>query len=253
MFMALVFSLILHERCYSGIVTDCINAARLYEKEKNYVKSTEFLDAACILGDGYSCLKLSHIYIKKLWENVKDIDDITRHKIASAYSIRAHDILGEEKIYRIFCEDFKLSGGCLSIGMIYNNKGDKQKSQEFLKTAYEIASKGCNTENGDDCLILGFMYHNGVFLEKDEKKAIEIFQKSCNLKNAGGCFYLQSLYEVGKSVPKDEGKSLEYLKKACEYFEPNACYLLWKKKNNKKYLSMACELGHKPSCLELNK
>ncbi len=252
--MITVFILMLafDENCYNGVITDCLNAAKLYEKEKNYAKSIEFLDAACILGDGYSCLKLSHIYLKNLWENVRTIDDKTRHKVSYAYSLRAYEILGIEKVYYAFCKDFELSSGCLYLSNIYGEQGKTEERNKLLQKAHEIASKGCTAGKGEDCFTLGIMYYYGVLLNKDEKKAIEILQKSCDLKIAGACFYLKDIYESGNIIPKDEKKSFEYLKKACEYFEPNACYELWKKKKNKEYLLTACDLGHKQSCSELN-
>ncbi|MCX7734439.1 MAG: sel1 repeat family protein [bacterium] len=247
-----VFSLLLiSQNCYSGSITDCLKNAKKYEQEKDYNKAIEYYDAGCILEDGYSCAKLSIIYIEGLWGTTKKIEMKERLKIGSEYSKRAYMIFKDnnERIYQITCEEFNLSGGCLNLAAIYESTGRKDKSEQSLKKAYEIATRKCKGEKSpNDCYILGFMYYNGRFTNEDKNKGIELFERACSMKNGTACFYL---YEIYENDPKYNKSPKEYLRKSCEYFDAYGCWKNWEKTGDKKYLYISCELGYSPACSKL--
>lgn len=248
-FLLLLF--VISQNCYSGSVTDCLKMAKKHEQERDYKRALEYYDAACILDDGYSCAKLSAIYMEGLWNTSKELDTKMRLKIGMEYSKRAYELFGEDnrKIYQIFCEEMEMSGGCLNLSEIYRSEGIEDKSAVLLKKAYDIASKKCKEDKASDCHTLAFIYYNGKYIKEGKKRGIELFEKACALKNGASCFYL---YEIYKNDPKYKNKSpLNYLIKSCEYFDIQGCLELWERTKDKKYLSISCDLGHTPSCLKL--
>lgn len=258
MVLVLTLVVILQDSCYAGIVTDCVNAAIRYERERNYSKSIEFLDAACILEDWRSCLKLSLIYERGMWDVAKKMNDFDRTKVYIAYGRRAFELAKNrvDEMLEMMCEEFGLSGGCLQLGLLYAEKRMKEeRSRSLIARAYEMSAKGCMERNdGRDCLTLANILNQGIGgVPKDVKKALELYRKACDLKVPGACLTLHYFYEAGENVPKDERKSMEYLKRGCAYFDPGSCYQLWEKTKDRKYLLIACELNPTKLCSELRR
>lgn len=87
-----------------------------------------------------------------------------------------------------------------------------------IKTAINIARKNCNKLDDDSCNLLGKMYIEGRYLDKNDNKAFKLFSKGCTNKNGLSCLYLGNMYNEGLFVNINDKKRDEYYNKASNIF-----------------------------------
>jgi len=236
----------MEDRCFSGTITACVKVAEYYEKNRNYEKAIEFLDAACIGGDASSCIKLYVVYAKGRWGKKRDFNT------AMGYSTRAGELLGKngaETFYKQSC-DFGDSWGCYHLSTIFSERyNNQQEAQKFLNKAIKLAESGCKDKEQDpiDCFLLGVLYENGRGVAKDEKKALSLYEKACNAGNGGACLNLAYIHQQKGNMEKFK----EFRIKSCKGSRGDVCYEIWQETKNKEYLEMACRFGVKKACDEI--
>lgn len=106
------------------------------------------------------------------------------------------------------------SGAVANIGNIYFfGKGVKTD----YKLAFEYFTKS-EKMNGNKwaMYMLGRMYRNGYYVEKDDKKAVEWFQKAADQMEYNAIGSLGIMYEEGRGVPRDYKKAAQLYTKALE-------------------------------------
>jgi hypothetical protein len=75
---------------------------------------------------------------------------------------------------------------------------------------------GCEQENSNDCLTLGFMLLKGQDGRKNPRKALETFVRSCELGNSIGCKKAGDVWEDGVLGYKNPRKAEMYHRMAKE-------------------------------------
>ena len=147
---------------------------------------------------------------------------------------------------------------CLAEDSTYKDIHNPQRAVELLK-------KAINHGNGRAYYTMGYLYYEGKYLPKDDKKAFENWQKAVELKNYDAASNLAYAYIDGVGCEKDEKKGIEMHKLAAENgsgFSANKlfyCYWTgsWGVKKDKelakKYLFKAAELGDPWGCYNLGR
>ena len=74
---------------------------------------------------------------------------------------------------------------------------------------------------------LGWLYKEGLGIEKDLEKALEYYQKAVNMQFADALAEMGMFYKVGDMVEKNMVKALELLTKAADKGHANAMYELY--------------------------
>lgn len=115
------------------------------------------------------------------------------------------------------------SGGgkkaCATLGYIYENGMGVEKD---AKKALELYEKACDKDDDFACLNLGVLYASGELVKKDAKKANELFDNLCKKNKGDGCLNLGISYLNGDGVEKDRVMADSLLKKALNLYK-NAC------------------------------
>ncbi len=131
-------------------------------------------------------------------------------------------------------------------GTYYENK-NYLKSKKFLK-------KACDSGNSGGCIFLGIMYQNKQGVPQDYNKAVELYQKACNNGDNFGCNKLGFMYEYGKGVSQDYNKAEKLYQKVCDSGYDKGCLNLENIRYNKKILEFykkACDGGDATRCYGL--
>ncbi|MGB4221654.1 MAG: tetratricopeptide repeat protein, partial [Smithellaceae bacterium] len=81
---------------------------------------------------------------------------------------------------------------------------------------FSKALKEAEAGNPDAQFTLGFMYHAGHGVARDDKKAVEWYTKAAEQGIAGAQYILGVMYQYGQSVPQDYKKAFEWYSKAAE-------------------------------------
>lgn len=76
--------------------------------------------------------------------------------------------------------------------------------------------------------ILGEIYANGKYCEKDYENAFECFYKSGELGYSQGYYYAGKMYEYGLCIDVNYELALECYSKAYELNDTRSCYALEK-------------------------
>jgi TPR repeat protein len=88
---------------------------------------------------------------------------------------------------------------------------DKKYFEAFnlIKPAAEAGRPYCQS-------LLGYLYSNGLGVERSKEKALEWVEKSANQGCVKGLYNLGTMYDQGTEVPQNYKKALELYKKAAE-------------------------------------
>ena len=95
------------------------------------------------------------------------------------------------------------------LGVYFRSKNDYPDSFNWTQKA---AAQGNPEAQGD----LGYMYHDGLGVTKDDAQAIAWLQKAVNQDNAEAENSLGTLYASGSGVPKDYAKAISLFQKAAK-------------------------------------
>ncbi|MBR6286367.1 MAG: sel1 repeat family protein [Bacteroidaceae bacterium] len=148
---------------------------------------------------------------------------------------------------------------CFSEDSIYQDIHNPHRGIELLIKASKHGS-------GEAYTNLGYIYYEGKYVNKNDKKAFEYYQKATKLKNASGAFHLGLAYIDGKGCDKDVKKGIETWELASDYGSGAAannlfCYYsdgmytedknVIDKKLAKKYLLRSAELRDDVGCYNL--
>ena len=110
-------------------------------EHKDYLKAKSVYEKGCSLSNGPSCLKLGQLYEKKL------LEDKTGSNVVDAYTKGC---------------SFNHAYSCYELGNVLKKgilaKKNESESQKAYKTSLDLASKGCDSDNGEDCFVKGNLY-----------------------------------------------------------------------------------------------
>ncbi len=93
---------------------------------------------------------------------------------------------------------------------------------ETLDAGRDRANKG----DVEAQYILGYMYHNSINLERDDKKAVYWFLKAANAGDGRAMVALGRFYKQGIGVPADFSRAVAFLNKSAQKNTPLAFYEL---------------------------
>ena len=99
------------------------------------------------------------------------------------------------------------------LGYMYTNGLGVQKSYEKALEYYQAAAE---QGNATALANLGFLYSNGYGVEKSYEKAIEYYQMAAEQGSDTGLFNLVYMYSKGLGVEQSDEKALEYYQKAAD-------------------------------------
>ena len=173
----------------------------------------------------YNPFHNGHIYqIKKVRELYKDTIIIV---VVNGYFLERGEIsvLSKEEKTRI-CLEYGVDL-VLELPFVFvSNSADI-----FAESAVSILNKlgvnklifGSESNNLDfeSCNLLGKMYLEGKYLDKNEEQAFKLFNKGCVNKYPASCLYLGKMYNAGISVKINDKKRDEYYQTASTMFFNN--------------------------------
>lgn len=116
------------------------------------------------------------------------------------------------------CARFSASDAYLYIPELYHKSGVEAYDNGNIKAALHLAKAACDNYSYDDCNLLGKLYLEGRYLDKDYNKAASYFNKGCIGKNGYSCLYMGDMYNTGFGVRQSDKKRDEYYKQAFDIF-----------------------------------
>lgn len=239
-----------NNKCNFG--NTCFELGKLYYKNNDYQKARDFYEKSCHFDYGDGCFSLGYLY--HLGYGVIR-DDVTANKYyrkACSYnSAGACNNLGNQyangkgeqknyqealNLYKKACdlgnengctnyknmaENFQKNGcnsgiDCFNLAYDYYQNNDYQKARDF----YE---KSCRFDYGAGCCNLGYLYSNGLGVEKSDFSANIYYRKACSLNNAIACYNLGNNYASEKGEQKNYQEALNLYKKACDLGNEYGC------------------------------
>lgn len=84
------------------------------------------------------------------------------------------------------------------------------------KKAINLLLKACESKDASGCYNLGFIYYQGVGVERDYQKAFNLYKKACESKSVKGCYNLGFMHYKGVGVKQDRSRAREIYAKACD-------------------------------------
>ncbi len=103
----------------------------------------------------------------------------------------------------------------------YLNSAQTAYDNGNIAAALKMAEKSCNNLDFESCNLLGKMYLEGKYLDKNEEQAFKLFNKGCVNKYPASCLYLGKMYNAGISVKINDKKRDEYYQTASTMFFNN--------------------------------
>lgn len=110
---------------------------------------------------------------------------------------------------------------CGSIAYALRDDVAGEKAASISEALYWY-TKAADQGNAKAQVNLGFMYLNGIGVEKDASKAVKLFSLASEKDNAKAQYYLGEAYLHGDGIEKNENKSFVLLKKSAEQGEVDA-------------------------------
>ena len=170
--------------------------------ERHLKNGFVYLERALQMGDRNALLALGEIYLKGI-SVPKDINKAKEYyqkgievKIKEAYGLLAHIELFNSE----------------SIVIDYKN-------------VRSLAQEGSKLKDGNSSKIMGYLYHNGLGVKKNERSAEKYYLKAIeegNLLDNLVYWYLGNLYFYGSKRVQNNAKALENYLIAAEYYDASA-------------------------------
>jgi len=110
---------------------------------------------------------------------------------------------------------------CGSAAYVMRNDVAGKKDSSINQAVYWY-TKSAEQGNAKAQVNLGFMYLNGIGVEKDTSKAVKLFSLASEKDNAKAQYFLGEAYLHGDGIEKNENKSFVLLKKSAEQGEVDA-------------------------------
>lgn len=178
----------LEVQCAQNNGAACHTIAREAVDHGDMDKAKEFAEKSCSLGNGDGCLILGAMY--QAGQGVEK------------------DAKKSLNYYGLACEN-KTSLACMLMGGIMLEVQDGPAAAQFFK-------KGCDSDYGDGCSMLGSIYFIGNGVERDYQQALSFARKGCDLKSSLGCHIQAVSYLEGKGVKQDVVKGIKLLRRNCD-------------------------------------
>lgn len=109
------------------------------------------------------------------------------------------------------------------IGYLYVNGLGVQKDG---KKGVEYLQKAVDQNHDMAQALMGYLYSEGLFVRKDKKKALELYQLAADSNNVSANLNLGVMYYKGDSVPRDYDMALQYFNKVPLSSNPVVCRYL---------------------------
>jgi TPR repeat protein len=94
---------------------------------------------------------------------------------------------------------------------------------QFTKSI-NLYSKACKNRDGKLCTQLGWLYDNGLGIERDPLKSVDLYTKGCNYGDGLACGFIGGMYSQGRVVGNsDDMKALGFFKKGCALNNSISC------------------------------
>ena len=205
--------------------------------EINYKKAIEHFEKAYNKGHKNSARVLGNLYFSGNDEIEKDIP-----KSIEWYKKGA---------------DRNLTSCMTSLAEIYLSEDSIVEKFHNPQKGVELVKKAMKHLDGNAYAIMGWLYQEGKYMEKDDDKALDNYKKATELKSPEGAFQLGLSYMQGIGCEKNPQEAVKAWEKAVEFGSGGAannlfCYYYgtaydMKKKDTekaKKYLIKGGELGN---------
>ena len=177
-----------------------------YGLEYSPEKAMQLYDDAANKGFSHALYELGKMY---LYGSGYDLE---------ADKIKGYKYLREAAEQDSICAQAKL---CVDI-WLESTDYDQEKCN--LEEMYKWALKGAEHGNDTCQLILGCMYSDGLFVQKDINKAREWFCKAASRGNVDAQYDLGEMYYYGNGVKKDYFEAIKWYKKAADNYDFRAMY-----------------------------
>ena len=213
------------EEWYRAASEDFQREAELGNLNRQCQLARMYLSYECDYGLEYSPAKAMQLYEdaadKGFADALYELGEM--YLYGSGYGLETDKIKG----YKYLIEAAEQGSVCAQAKLcvdIWLKATDYDQEKCNLEEMYKWALKGA--EHGDDTcqLILGCMYSEGLFVQKDKNKAREWFYKAASRGNSDAQFNLGEMYYYGDVVKKDYTEAIKWYKKAADNYDFRAMY-----------------------------
>ena len=161
-------------------IGNCYFNLNIFEKSKSYFKKSNFSD---------TILKLCQINLKN--DNLKEAKNMVK---GSKFEYEGYKLIGEyfkdKSEFKKALKYFRKAS--TKIEDCFNDVGDIYLYKDEYKKAIKNYKKALNTPNGNKNM--GYMYFQGLGIEKNLKTAKSYFKKAISLKNEDSLVLMGKLY-----------------------------------------------------------
>jgi uncharacterized protein len=239
--------------CDSGATLACDAMIELFEKEgpaHDVAKAGEFrkraaqtYDAECAKGDAYACLVKG--FRSESAAGMKPSADYYAKACGAGnatacwrggYAYGSGDGVqrDEDRATQLYAKSAELNVAacdlgdrlaCTNAGLLFGESGTWFPKKD-LPRALALLNKACDAKHAQACDVLGYWYHHGQGVPKDEAKAFPFLSLACEGDRRTACATLGYYYHRGKGVNKDLAKSAAMYLKACGLGHDDSCSAL---------------------------
>lgn len=260
--------------CTTGEAGGCFRHGVLYDRRPgltvDYEKASELYDRACRGGDADGCNNLGALAVAGHGtaaspEKARTIyEEACKNGSAAACGnlgdLHASGLGGPKdptKAADLWTQACAKSGThCIRLGDATSGAGplpkDPMRSVDAYQKGMKLLSAHCNLGVADRCDELGWLFHDGRAVPRDDAQALVYVRKGCDLGSPNACNHVGIFLEQGWGVAPNKLEAESKFKQACDAGNLRACVsfaLLGPgAKGRQALIERACEGGVAEGC-----
>lgn len=231
--------------CTSGDAGGCFHEGTLYDRRPglalDHAKAGELYDRACRGGEQDGCNNLGALALardgaKPEPEKARAIyEDACKNGSATACGNLADLLAGgvggpkdSTRAGELWAQACTSSGAhCVRLGDALSGMGplpkDPVRSLDAYQKGIKLLSTHCNLGIADRCDDLGWLFHDGRAVPRDDEQAFTYVKKGCELGSPGACNHVGLFLERGWGVPQNAAEAKKKYSEACDAGNLHAC------------------------------
>lgn len=260
--------------CTAGEPVGCFRHGGLYDRRPglpvDYAKAAELYDRACRGGYADGCNNLGALAVAGHGQPAAPDKARTIYEQACTNGssvacgnlgdLHAAGLGGPKDVTRagdLWAQACGKSGThCVRLGDATSGAGplvkDTMRSVEMYQRGMKLLSAQCNLGVADRCDDLGWLFHDGKAVPRDDAQALTHIRTGCELGSPEACNHVGMFLERGWGVVANKGEAEAKYKQSCDAGSLPACVsfalLGPEAKERQALLARACEGGVREGC-----
>lgn len=218
-----IYELAYRYRCgEGGVAEDMQKSMALYKKVLEYQRNT---CAMYIIGNAYvngvmgEDIRAEGVPYLQVAVELGDADSAVKLGILYEFG----DCVEENYDKALELYNFAIEKGRKDA---YYNAGEIYRYRDMMPQAIECYNMALANGQYAAALPLGWLYEDGEYVEKDDKKAFELYLQAYEDGNPDSSYYLGRMYYLGRGTEESDAKAFPLLKEASEQGNEDAnCFL----------------------------